>query len=520
MPQTGGSVDTTVYVRLTGSALGNPSGNITHTSTGATARNVAVSGTVVGSTIAKSVDPATAKPGDTLSYTLNNITYSGSDLLTNVTVADSIPSGSTYVADSDTPEATVTPADDSTATSLTWDVGSNAAGTPGSVSGGSITVSGAATNSSGTSTSLSFSHSTGSGTNRLLVVGVAYGSTATGPTITSVTFSGTSNYLINAGMLIANGTTRRVEIFYMVAPPVSTTGNVIVTFPTGISYAVAGAVTFAGVNQTAPIRTFASNTGTDAAPTVNVTTSAGDLVFDTVVVGNATLTPDGSQSSLWNVLQGTNLRGAASTKAATTGSTTMSWTAGSGQTWAIGAVAIEPLPTRTTTRSTFGTLTTTGVPFTLRARVTNTGADTSITPGTLTPTTSGGVTGVSCTGPSPASGSIGAAAGSLDFTWSCTPTATGIGSVALTLSGATGTSYSYPSATSNTVLVVPALTFQATVGSTRRGPDRQHGQPAGYRRHHRHKEQQYGNHSRQAAVDGERGNRRRDHCPGDLSCHL
>jgi uncharacterized repeat protein (TIGR01451 family) len=464
LPQTGGSVDTTVYVRLTGSALGNPSGNITHTSGTATARNVAVSGTVVGSTIVKAVDLATAKPGDTLSYTLNNITYTGSDLLTNVSVADSVPAGVVYVADSDTPEATVTPADDSTATSLLWSIGSNTAGTLGSVSGDSITVSGAATSSSGTGT-LTFSHSTGSGTNRLLVVGVAYSSSATGPTITSVTFNGTSNYLINAGTLIANGTTRRIEIFYMVNPPLSTTGNVVVTFPTGISSAVAGAVTFAGVNQTAPIRTFTSNTGSDAAPTVNVATSAGDLVFDTVVVGNATLTPDGSQSSLWNVLQSANIRGAASTKAATTSSTTMSWTAGSSQTWAIGAVAIEPVPIRTTTLSTFGTLTTTGVPFTLRARVTNTGADTTITPGTLTPTTSGGVTGVSCTGPSPASGSIGAAGGSLDFTWSCTPTATGIGSVALSLSGATGTSYSYPSATSNTVLVVPALTFQATVKS-------------------------------------------------------
>ena len=47
LTQSGGTVGaTTIYARLTGAAEGSFSGNITHTSTGATTKNVAVSGTV------------------------------------------------------------------------------------------------------------------------------------------------------------------------------------------------------------------------------------------------------------------------------------------------------------------------------------------------------------------------------------------------------------------------------------------------------------------------------------------
>jgi len=86
--------------------------------------------------ISKAVDKTGANAGDTLTYTLTT-NYTGSSLLTNVTVTDTIPAGTTYVADSDTPEATVTPADNATATLLTWNLGSNAAGVPGYKAGAS-----------------------------------------------------------------------------------------------------------------------------------------------------------------------------------------------------------------------------------------------------------------------------------------------------------------------------------------------------------------------------------------------
>jgi len=75
----------------------------------------------------KEVSAATAAPGDTLVYTMTT-DFDGTNLLTNAVITDTVPPGTTYVADSDTPEAAVDPADDSTATFLTWSLGSNAAG--------------------------------------------------------------------------------------------------------------------------------------------------------------------------------------------------------------------------------------------------------------------------------------------------------------------------------------------------------------------------------------------------------
>ncbi len=47
LTQAGGTVaSTTIYVRLTGASVGSPAGNVTATSTGATTKNVAVTGTV------------------------------------------------------------------------------------------------------------------------------------------------------------------------------------------------------------------------------------------------------------------------------------------------------------------------------------------------------------------------------------------------------------------------------------------------------------------------------------------
>ena len=697
--QSGGTVGSTpIYARLTGANEGTFSGNITHTSTDATEKDVAVNGTVNHPPIEKSVDKANASPGETLSYTINSIHYDGSELLTNVNVNDSIPVGTTYVADSDSPQASVTPADDSSATLLTWNIGSNTAGTPGSLGGGgggAVTLDGTAgstpvqdsTPTTGlitNSTSATFGHTTGSGANRLLLVAVSFYHSTTARTVSSVTFNGTSNHLHLVGT-IYNGTTRRVEIWEMTAPPASTTGNVVVTLSGAASYAVAGAVSFRGVDQCNPIGTFLGATGTGTTASVSPTTVAGDLVFDTVAGGSA-LTIDPSQASQWNTST-TNIFGAASTKTATTSSTSMSWTLTSGA-WASGAVTIKPVnnsvscaatvtsassitdthttgtgnnrlmlvgvvwnagsssakipttgvtftygettltltkqierehgssgsyryasiysylnppsgqpgtvtvnfsvnvtngivvgvanlagvdqttpipatnansgaaattfnvsvptadsnelvfdtayrggtaptpyeiadqsqtslwnavppysssantrggasikqatttsttmgwtqsgtsgtwvivgaainpasgdPLRTTTLSTTGTLVSTDGSFTLTARLTNANPDTNVTPGALTPTYTGGASGVTCSGPTPANGSI-SAGGYLDFSWACTPTATDIGSVAFTLNGATGTSYSYPSGTSNSVLVVPALTFQATV---------------------------------------------------------
>ena len=470
-PVSGAISATTVYVRFKSDTAQTVNGTITHDSIGASQKTVAVSGiaTTPPGTVVKSVDKTNASPGDTLNYTIDGIGYTEGNLLNNVTVTDSIPSGTTYVADSDTPEATVTPADDGTATLLTWNLGSNTAGTPGSA-GGAGTVALEGTVSTGGTTaaalSLTFSHTTGSGANRLLLVGVVWRNTSTAIPISGVTFNGTTMTQVGTNTALTN---RRLAIYSLVNPPASTTGNVVVTLSgsTNATDIVAGAANFSGVDQTTPLGTFATaSSSSGTTPSVAVTTVANDLVFDTVVAANGTLTVGSGQTSRWNVTPTTaNITSGGSTEPATTTSTTMSWTAASGA-WAIGAVPIKPVaqPTRSTTLSAYPTLVSTGVPFTLKATLTNTVADTNVTPGSPTSTVTGGAS-VSCGSPSPASGSI-SAGGSLEFTWTCTPTAssTAFGSVALNVS-ANGDSYSYPSALSNTVLVVPALTFQVMVNN-------------------------------------------------------
>ena len=480
-PVEGTVPETTIYVRFLRSTVGTSSGNITHIS-GAIEKDVAVNGTAIGSTIIKSVDKATAGPGDTLNYTIDGISYTGSDLLTDVSIVDSIPAGASYVADSDTPEATVTPADDATATLLTWNIGSNTAGTPGTA-GNTETVTLDGTPDSNTftsSASVSLSHTTGSGSNRLMMVGISFNCSTTSPlpTINTVTFTpsgGSTLPLTLVGSKDA-GSSRVAAIYYLPPadnPTSGTAGTVAVTFTgstactTGI---VVGAANFQGVDQTTPLGAVASNSSTSTQSiSVDVTTTGSELVFDTVEIGYSSdpgLTMDPSQTSLWNLfVTGKNTSGGASTKAAASGTTAMNWTrtAAAGY-MSLVAVPIKPasVVARTTTLSTYGTLTSTGVPFILKATLTNTAADTNVTPGTLTPSYSGDATGVTCGSPTPASGSI-AAGGSLDFWWTCIPTTTNVGTVALTLSGVTGASYSYPSGLSNTVLVIPALTFQATI---------------------------------------------------------
>ena len=198
------------------------------------------------------------------------------------------------------------------------------------------------TSSSGTTSPLTFSHTTGSGVNRLLMVSVSWSSTSV--SVNGVTWNSVA--LTLAGTSYHSTQPRRTAIYYLVAPAASTTADVVVTFSSSVS-AVAGAVTFRGVSQGCPVGTFLGATGNSGTASVSPATTPGDLVFDTVVAGNTTLTlPDGSnQTSQWNALQGTTVRGAASTETATGTPTQMSWTLGASGYWATGAVAIKPAST-------------------------------------------------------------------------------------------------------------------------------------------------------------------------------
>lgn len=181
----------------------------------------------------------------------------------------------------------------------------------------------------------------GTGTNRLLVVGVE----ANNQAVSSITFGGV-------------GLTREVKSFhnneaafwYLVNP--SGTGNIVVTM-NGATSVVVGAYAFSGVDQTTPVPTNATNYNTSSSsPTISITTSyQNSWVLDSpAIYGGKTLgSPTCTQQ--WDVNIPSAITGASSSHSTTSpGSYTCSWTANpSGDFW--DDVAIEIKASGSTTPS-------------------------------------------------------------------------------------------------------------------------------------------------------------------------
>jgi hypothetical protein len=243
------------------------------------------------------------------------------------------------------------------------------------------------------SSSISFSATIGTGTDRLLLVGVSWNCGTTNRTISAATFTPDGGSALDLTNVFTQQYTfswqggpstayRYTAIYSLLNPESGVTGTVAITFSGGVADGVvAGAASFAGVDQTTPLGTPGGATGTsaddDPDPAVTLTGLGGDeLIFDSVFIGtnstSQTLVADGGQSQLWNVngysasQTSFNTRGAASTRQATGTSATMSWTAGNytsiDDRWAIAAVPINPVPapiqyTLTVTAGTGGTIT-------------------------------------------------------------------------------------------------------------------------------------------------------------------
>jgi hypothetical protein len=175
--------------------------------------------------------------------------------------------------------------------------------------------------------SINVPHTTGTGTDRLMLVGVSANTYNTTDPISSVTFTpngGSATALSLVGS-IENEAGRLATIYSLLNPPSGVSGTVTVTFSNSVGYGiVAGVANFAGVNQSDPLDDFVSAVGTEAAPlSVDVPADPNDLVFDTVFLGAQTppsLTADASQTQLWNATVD-RVRGVASIEEATASST-------------------------------------------------------------------------------------------------------------------------------------------------------------------------------------------------------
>ena len=193
-----------------------------------------------------------------------------------------------------------------------------------------------------------WAHTVGTGSDRLLIVGVSVQEVL--DSVNSVTWystatncSGSSQTLTQAGS-VANGSSADSEMWRLINPTAGT-GSINVNFAES-KKTRSGAVSFFNVDQTTPLGTFTSANGNDTTPTVTVTGVAeGEVVVDVLAAkGGVTLTVDSSQVERWNGVVSGEISTGGSTEPGPDGggSVTMSWSLSSIE-WAIGAVALKPV---------------------------------------------------------------------------------------------------------------------------------------------------------------------------------
>jgi len=206
---------------------------------------------------------------------------------------------------------------------------------------GSVTVDASSSGSADGAAGITISH-TVAGSNRLMLVGVSINNDNY-ETVTGVTYNGTP--LAKVGEQ-DNSDDARIEIWSLVAPDIGT-HNVVITFSAALlQEAVAGVVTFNGVDQTTPLGTFASAQADDSTPaTVNIPSEAGELVFGVVSAEYDAVTASSGQTERWNIGV-PQTYGAGGTAAGASPNVTMSWDlvvdSPIDNHWAIGGVSIKP----------------------------------------------------------------------------------------------------------------------------------------------------------------------------------
>ncbi len=144
---------------------------------------------------------------------------------------------------------------------------------------GTLAVGFTSESSSGTTvatTSFAFAHNINGGSDRLLLVSLVLGDSAS--SATAVAFNGEA--LSFVGTQNSPNANVRVELWSLVAPTIGA-GTVNVTLSSASTMAV-GATSYSGVDQATPLGTPVKGSGNGATASVAVPASSGDLVVDIV----------------------------------------------------------------------------------------------------------------------------------------------------------------------------------------------------------------------------------------------
>ena len=210
-----------------------------------------------------------------------------------------------------------------------------------------IDTTSSGTTGNGGAASLTFSHTVNNGADDILLVEVAGTHGNAGDPVSSVTYGGQSLTYLGAANL-PNDTFS--DIWYLLAPSAGT-ANVVVT-TAGSQHFVAGATDYFGVDQTTPLGTLATATGSSSTPSVTLASMAGQLVVDSLGTrGDAGwITPTGpGQTEVWSQstggAAGDGLGGSSYQPGAA--SVTMSWSEGNNEHWTLAAIGLNPNPAPT-----------------------------------------------------------------------------------------------------------------------------------------------------------------------------
>lgn len=179
------------------------------------------------------------------------------------------------------------------------------------------------------SSPMTWSHTVGSGSNRILIVGLSISS---GISASAVTYGAQSL----SHIITQFGANPDAEMWYLLSPTVGT-ATITVTFAASTAFAVGSSVSYFNV---ASVGSSNGAHGSTSPASVTVSANSGDLVVDTLAGNTGSWSADPSQTPRWNQVMGGT--GAGSDKPAAS-PVTMTWSITATTVyWALVAVDLQP----------------------------------------------------------------------------------------------------------------------------------------------------------------------------------
>jgi uncharacterized repeat protein (TIGR01451 family) len=201
----------------------------------------------------------------------------------------------------------------------------------------------------GTTTPVTLSHTTGTGENRFMLVGIStrqrtIGGLTAGQETEDVTYGGEPLVFVGSNTADEGMT----YIFMMVDPPSGTETLSVKNFNSTLASdnaAVIGVTTYSNVDLANPISDYITNRDSNETPSLTITgTTQNQLIFNVFAVQDAgmTLTANSGQTQRW--FSNTNRPTAAGfTRAGSASSTTFNYLLSNNKKWSLSGVAINPV---------------------------------------------------------------------------------------------------------------------------------------------------------------------------------